>query len=472
MKERKTIAVLGDFHLKAGELELSGDAMDDLRREAPDLVVPLGDFGPGGEIGTPRGLEQAWELLSRIGAPLRPILGNHDLQVETGGKQEPGTMEKRLCELAGLEASCGFVEYDRFRLLFVTTEYQPEETCWSVQECYVSDRQFETLRRGLAERPGVPVIVFSHAPPIGARLRTHPRTHPRATNAYLEQNHDPFRWRQLYREHPEIVVWFSAHYHIGHDHPDSHTEAFGTHFFHTQVHGSATRDSERQSRFLEITPERFAVSTIDHRARRRRETPDWVVEGGLDALVEAKRHWREPEAVCGTPIAIDGSPIMQLLPLPGQRALVATEEGFLWEIDLPTGGMMGCHHHGGRLDAVVLSGTNVWRAWGGSLAVADLTSLTRFIRNGHDRPEDHVGWSFPKPIRSLLPWENGRVLVLTGGGEGQPGGAVWEVAPDVADPTRRFEITGKIPVALSRTDGGFVVQTAGGMLLFCPPAGR
>lgn len=468
MKEGHTIAVLGDFHLKLEELELSRDAVDDIRREAPDLVVPLGDFGPGEEIGTTRGLERAWELLSRIGAPIHPILGNHDLQVETGQKQAPGTMERRLCELAGMEASCGFVEHDRFRLLFVTTEYQPEETCWSVQECYVSDRQFETIRRGLSERPGVPVIVFSHAPPIGARLKTHPRTHPRATNAYLEQNHDPFRWRALYREHPEIVVWFSAHYHLGHDHPDSHMEAFGTHFFHTQVHGTATRDGSRQSRFLEITPGRFAVSTIDHRTRRLRKPPDWVVEGGLDALVEAKRQWSGPEALCGVPIAIDGSAITHVLPLPGRRVLVATKAGYLWEIDLPTGALMGSHHHGVTLDAVVLSGTNVWRAWGRSLAVGDLTSLTRFIRNGRDRPEDRVGWSLPGAIRSLLPWENGRVLALTGSGEGKAGGALWEVDPAIATPTHRFELKEGEPLALSETEGGCLIRSDDGSLLFCP----
>lgn len=466
MTKRQTIAVLGDFHLVKDHLAVSGEAMDDIRRETPDLVVPLGDFGPGDEIGTPKGIETAWGLLSKIGAPLRPILGNHDLQAESAQKQEPGTMEKRLCELARMEASYGFIEYETYRLLFITTEYQPEDTCWSVQECYITDHQYEVISRQFAQRPGVPVIVFSHAPPIGARLKTHPQTHPRATNAYLEQNHDPFRWLKFYRDNPEIVVWFSAHYHIGHDHPDSHTEQYGTHFFHTQVHGNATRDGNRQTRFLEISPDRFAISTIDHRERHRRATPDWVVEGGLQALVEAKRRWIAPEKECDAPMAIDGSPITRVLPLPGKRALVETENRFLWEIDLPTGALMGAHHHGSTLQAVVLSGVNVWRAWDNLLAVGDLTSLERFARNGKEPPETRAGWRLPGPIRSLLPWENGRVLVLTGK-KGEPGGAVWEVDPSEATPALRFETPTDEPVALCGTEGGYLIQTAAGSLLYC-----
>src|SRR5690606_23973068 len=128
---------------------------------------------------------------------------------------------------------------------------------------------------------------------------------------------------------------------------------------------------------------------------------------------EAKRQWTAPKEPCSLPVAIDESPITQLIALPGQRALAATEKGFLWEIDLPSGALLGAHHHGCLLDAVVVSGVNVWRAWGSSLSVSDLTSLTRFSRNGKEAPENHVGWNLPGPVRSLLPWAEGRVLVLT-----------------------------------------------------------
>lgn len=462
MKNIQRLAILGDFHLHPSDPSLTVAAMEDIRSENPDLVIALGDFGPTALIGKPEGIAVAWEHLSRIGAPIRPILGNHDLQSESAQKLQPGTMERTLCEIAKLDTSYGILEFETHRLLFVTTEYQPEETCWQVQECYASDQQFNALREALARRPGVPVVVFSHAPPIGSRLKTQPRTHPRATNAYLEQNHQPLRWRELYRNTPEIVLWFSAHYHLGHDHPDSHTEQFGTHFFHTQVHADFTRDGTRQTRLLEISNDYIAVATIDHLERRKRSTPDYEWKGGWRALMAAKAKGGIPEDEGFSPIALDHSRVLQILPIAGKRALVYTEAHYLWEADLPTGALMGAHHFGCALDAIEISASNAWRAWGCSLAVSNLSSLTRFMRFPDDQPEARVGWTFSQPIQALLASKNGsngRVLVLTRQ-------SLWEVDPSQSNPTLIFQSTTHELTRLSRVEDGYLVTTSLGLILY------
>ncbi|MDF2724470.1 MAG: hypothetical protein K0Q59_4145, partial [Paenibacillus sp.] len=141
------IVVVGDFHMNKRKPELSYLAMEDVRGISPDLVVPLGDFGTGSEIGSVKGLEEAYALLGAIGAPLRPILGNHDLQRESGPEGQPhGVMETALRQMYELESAYGFIEFERFRLMFASTEPQPKETCYQVQECYVTDAQFAVLQ--------------------------------------------------------------------------------------------------------------------------------------------------------------------------------------------------------------------------------------------------------------------------------------------------------------------------------------
>ncbi len=78
------IVVLGDFHINERELQITEQAMQDVKACNPDLVIPLGDYGSNRIIGTVEGLQQAYSFLTQIQTPLRPILGNHDLEKESG----------------------------------------------------------------------------------------------------------------------------------------------------------------------------------------------------------------------------------------------------------------------------------------------------------------------------------------------------------------------------------------------------
>ncbi|WP_274653284.1 metallophosphoesterase family protein [Paenibacillus humicola] len=377
------IVILGDFHLNPEQYEATQAAMEDIRRCRADLVIPLGDFGSRMKIGTVEGLEEAQRFLRMPGVPLRPILGNHDLERESGaGEQRKGTMQERFVRMFGLDKPYGVMEFDRFRFFFASTEPQDENSCYDVQEVFATDEQFDWLKSKLKERPNIPVIFFTHAPPVGAGLRTVPRVHVRSTNAYLDENHDPYRWYRLFKHTPEIVMWFSAHYHLSHVHPDSHTYRFGTHFFITGVHGASfTRDGNRQSRILELEENSVKVLTLDHSERSVTEEGGWTFGGPLKRLVNPTV--LSPK--CVHAVSVGESPAARggLVPLSPDRCLVSTQDGFTWEVEPRVEAVFGTLHIGPALTGAAVSGDCVWMAWGSEVGLSDRRSPWRFVRDAN-----------------------------------------------------------------------------------------
>ena len=395
------IIILGDFHLTAAQPHIADQAMEDINRLQPDLIVPLGDFGAGG-IGSPVGLEEAWTHLRKLDAPLRPILGNHDLQEESAGKREHYSMIKELRKISGEEAGGGFMEFDDFRLMFASTDPQPADSCWTVQECYVAPEQFQHLMDKFQKRPGVPIISFTHAPPIGCGLRTVPATHVRCTNAYLDQNHDVYRWEKLYRENAEFIMWFSAHYHLGHDHHNSMTDICGTHFFQTQIHGLQTRDTTRASRVLDITPDSVTVSTLDHIARQLTTKSQWRFEDSLSNLVDSKKQQIANGCRPEPQFTLSAEPLPGCLQaLSSDRFLAGTVDGYLWEVEPSTRSVLGTLHVGPPLSGVVVAEKLVWRSWENKIVSVRKDDLSRFIRT--PKPENFPGrlYEIDEPIVAL-----------------------------------------------------------------------
>ncbi|GIQ63142.1 hypothetical protein PACILC2_17100 [Paenibacillus cisolokensis] len=99
------------------------------------------------------------------GVPLRPILGNHDLERESGnGKQPKGTMQERFLQMFQLDKPYGVLEFENYRFFFASTEPQSPDSCYDVQEVFASDEQFAWLTGKLKERPNVPVIFLLTLP--------------------------------------------------------------------------------------------------------------------------------------------------------------------------------------------------------------------------------------------------------------------------------------------------------------------
>lgn len=461
------IAIVGDFHLNAADCSLTESAMDDIARARPDLVIPLGDFGSRETIGSPAGLDEAMRYLQRLSAPLRPIMGNHDLERESGaGTQLQGTMQHHFNRLFGLDRPYGVLERENVRLFFASTDPQPPDSCYSVQECYVSDEQFDWLRGKLRERPGVPVIFFTHAPPIGCGLRTVPRTHVRATNAYLDQNHDPYRWLRLYRDTPEIIMWFSAHYHLGHSHPDSQTCRCGTRFFTTGVHGDRTRDGQRQSRLLHIDAGEISVRTIDHIRRTIVWAGGWSCRGDWRLLTNAETAVlsREHAFPAGSaPAVADG-----LTPLGGGRYLVAAENGYSWEAASAGEALLGTLHIGPALSGLAVSGQRIWMAWEDQLGWCDRDSRRRFVRDAGDRwPVRKVG--LEQPVKSMASREAGGVWVFAGNAFRS---VDWAANADEPVFGREETLFADRARFIAQADGVVIVTSAQELLRYSERAGR
>lgn len=403
------IAVLGDFHLNGNDLEQTRLAIQDIKLCSPNLVIPLGDFGTGGHIGSPEGLRESYTLLQFIEAPMRPIMGNHDLQRESGeGKQQKGTMEKEFIRLFGLEKPYGVIEYEHVRLLFASTEPQPADSCYQVQECYATDEQFHTLVRELDRRRGVPVIFFTHAPPLGSGLKTVPHTHVRSTNAYLDQNHEPERWMELYRNYPEIVMWFSAHYHLSHIHPNSHTVRNGTHFFMTGVHSQYTRDGRRQSRIIDISADDVFVHTLDHDKRGLISEGSWQSNLSLVHLMQAKKFQR----IAACPVGQGPISLNCLTPMQDGRYVTATEDGYSWEVRPEQEAVMGSLHVKVHVHRLVTGTDGIWSLWDDRIGRSSMNDLDRFVRDGKGGAPI-INTVIPDPIRCLAARREGGVWFVT-----------------------------------------------------------
>jgi predicted phosphodiesterase len=411
------IVVLGDFHIHPKEHHLTEKAIEHINSCKPDLVIPLGDFGCHSTIGSVEGLEQGYQFLRELKSQVRPILGNHDLQRETGpGKQLKGTMARKLVELYQLDEENGVLEYEHFRLFFVGTDPQPRESCYQIQECYVTDEHFAWIESKLKERPEVPCIFFTHAPPVGAALRTVPLVHVRATNAYLDQNHHFDRWPQLIQDYPSIKMWFSAHYHLGHDFEDSSTYRNGVTFFHTGVHSSYTRDGKRHSRVIDMDKGVIRVSTLDHETGEVRMQPDWSSHFNIWSMGDGSSGRNSVEYVPGElSCGIGGrdTNITKLVVMNENRLLAVTSDGFMWEVDYKLEAVFGTHHIGDPVHSAVISEDGLWKAWGRSLKKSDPCDPYRFVR---ELSETEIGevLLLPEEITALAQRHGGGVWAACG----------------------------------------------------------
>lgn len=394
------IAVVGDFHLSEETLSLSEDSMRDIALENVNVVVALGDFGDNRVIGSAEGIDQAFALLRLTDARVRPILGNHDLQRETGigAPQAKGTMERHLKAVSGIEHLYGVEEYEFVRLFYLCCELQPDDSCYQLQECYISTEQFDWFTAKLAERPGIPVIVFSHAPPLGSRLRTVPDVHVRATNSYLDHNHEAYRWIELVERTDNIVLWVSAHYHLGHHYPDSIMRIHETAFVNTGTHGAATRDGRRHTRIIDATDGRIEVFTLDHEERNKTKSPDyiWTKDGRHDREMEPAFH-SEPQRASGAyrrkhSVSVsEGAIVPTGVWLHESIAFAADERGYLWEMEPRFGAVRGTLHIGENVQHVCADDGVLWKVAGNRVWRVDLQDPRRFIR---DRQEPAVAEAF------------------------------------------------------------------------------
>jgi Icc-related predicted phosphoesterase len=267
--------VLGDLHLNASERAAFEQARADLRDHEPDALVCLGDFGCGRASGTQGAFERARDYLHSFEVPHGAILGNHDLErVEIFNSDASAVA--CFCRAFGSDLPYSTIELgDALGILLSSTGFRDNRGY--KHEVSIDEAQFNWLRSTLEGNRNRPTIVFSHAPPLGSRLRVLQYPHLRAGNAWLNQSNDPGRFATLLRDHPQVRLWFSGHNHLGQHYEDSASLVGRCLFVHTGVIGSSSRDGAHQSRVvrwdgtLEVDAGELRVDTFDHTSRTLEE---------------------------------------------------------------------------------------------------------------------------------------------------------------------------------------------------------
>ncbi len=424
------IVVIGDLQYQQGEEESIRATMRGVAALHPDLTIAMGDCGSNKDAGSEAGIKAAYDMLLECGGQLRMLVGNHDLQIETGtGSGAVGSIERTVRSLCGLDSTHGVLEFADFRLLFLSCDLQPRDQCICRQECYLTEETFRSLTQLLDARPDVPVIVFSHAPILGCGLQTVPNVHVRATNAFLDQNHNPERWVDWIQRHPQIKLWFSAHYHLSPENPGAISRRYGVTFLGCGAPTSASRDGKHQSRVLDIAPLAdggnlvATVSILDHDS-------DTLPKGDPIVIPLDTIHRPVPLRQPLTPIAADsplvsctcvnvfrtacGRPLANGLAYRNGCLYVATDIGYLWEVNANFGEAMGTWgSRGDNIDGLCVSDNLLWWYDGKKLMVGDTDSPRRFVRDPCDPEQIRYQTAFPDIILQLLPAANGAVFVHT-----------------------------------------------------------
>ena len=155
-------------------------------------------------------------------------------------------------------------------------------------KCHVDDEQlswFLDLLKGHPANEGWKILVFTHAPIMGSGLRVLQNVHVQNGCAWL--NHCCERTRTFFeavKEHPQIKLWFSGHFHLSHDYEDSLSTQGSCTFCQLGVMGKAsTRDGRRQSRIVQGASDRIKVYTVNH---HKRDETTGAAELRLDAEID------------------------------------------------------------------------------------------------------------------------------------------------------------------------------------------
>ena len=376
------IVIIGDYQLENTPEEMTIMAMEDVRKTKPDLVVVMGDYGKNSDLGKPETIFKCKNFLDLTESSVYPLLGNHDFQNEIGNNVLPhGTIEKAVREAFGVEDTFFIYEHENFRLFGISLDSWEVDPPISINECYVSDQHFQWIISKIAERPGVPIIMLTHAPIMGCGLRTVPVVHVRAANAYMDQSTDPLRWIKL-TECPEIIMWLSAHYHLSHQYPDSLVERNGVVYALTGVHGGVTRDGKRQSRILDINDDKIELRTLDHIERKVIEKVDY--ESMIPTMLNRRRNLFprvSPPVVPNWLASFEPLGPGGVKPIGNGHVLISTNDDFLWEADPQWCVVLGTlHYKDGPVSDYCISERTIWRAFRNIIAGVNANSPWRFTR--------------------------------------------------------------------------------------------
>lgn len=358
--------IVGDLQYKVQEDVTH--IVDDIISLNADNVILLGDYG---NCDNPNKFEEFANIANAF-KKLKvknfvPLLGNHDVQHEIMQISDIGSAEEILKNTFNIQKANAFLEFEEFSVYCMGCECPPERNTYSDYECYLSDDTINELKRRLSLNAGKPAVIITHAPPCCSGLLNKPDVHLRASNAYLNQDHNYTVFKDIVKENPQIKVWFSGHYHIGHNHIGSISKFLNTYFFLTAAPTSAARDGQHHSHILDFSGGEFYIATYDHDTHSIGEFKN-INSLNIDkdySFVGSGRGFKNYiyEAING-------------------HIFVMTDNGFLWEIDVENNICLGTIHCSKNyiVDDFYVDEQYVWRICGDKKFGHKLNDKKRFMR--------------------------------------------------------------------------------------------
>lgn len=341
------MAVLGDLHLEPAHMHLFEEARSQLRAAMPDAarsrVVQLGDLG--GYRDAPGSLacfRTAADYMNGFKVPYRLITGNHDL--------EGAEFQDDESNLAAWRETFGQNHYWAQRvgslLAIGLSTVRFRSNTHSVHEVHIDDQQLEWFEATLEANRGVPVAVFTHAPPIGSGLRVVERVHVKNRCAWLNHSSsNAGRFVQLCEKYPNVALWFSGHFHLSQNYLDSISVVGRCAFVQTGVIGECHRDGNRQSRLLRFDDHGYELFTVDHVAGGRlrldmqhqwasQEQPQRVTPEH-ELVPDPRAGWLTSRLDCGITESADeeAGGAVEWLPA-GANVMLAVQDDLLVEFDM------------------------------------------------------------------------------------------------------------------------------------------
>lgn len=384
-----SVSVLGDLHLEPAQMHLfhearqqlvqamSGDSDGVVRQGA--RVVQLGDLGGyKHRPGSRDCFAVASEYLSTFGVPVALITGNHDLE---GDEFE--------CDRENLTAWQEAFQQNHYWALplgpvlavgLSTVRFR--SNAHSVHEVYIDDDQMAWFGSVLEQNTQRPIIIFTHAPPMGSGLKVVQNVHVKNRCAWLNHSDRPQRFMQLVERHPNIKVWFSGHFHLSQNYADSISVVGSCAFVQTGVIGECNRDGNRQSRLLRFDDDGYQLYTVDHGDAGRlrldlqhswnsQDAPSPILPGH-DLIADPNAGWLCSQLECSLDGSngSGGSNAVKWLAA-GPNCLLAVQDDLLVEYDMQMRAPLGLVAFlEGRQASLVTQGGGPPQAEDGSDAVA------------------------------------------------------------------------------------------------------
>ena len=258
-------------------------------------IVSLGDLGrkdirhSQGDAGTTLSFTLAKHYLDDFDQiPYNLVTGNHDLE----GLDEFDTDEANLqawMDCFGL-SSPYFQKYIGPKTLLVgLSTVRFRDSPHSSHECHADAEQlawFEDVVSSHPESEGWRILVFTHAPIMGSKLRVLQNVHVVNGCAWMNHCSDP-DVRSLFiktvESCPQIKLWCSGHFHLSQNFEDSLSRVNQCTFAQVGVVGAkSTRDGARQTRIVQGNRNEMRIYSVNHHIRDE----DGQAEVRLDAVVD------------------------------------------------------------------------------------------------------------------------------------------------------------------------------------------